>query len=68
MNLISVERMESLVTESRPPIQRTILKRVFNKIKQAPDTYAKIRITIDHLGLSYAQRMFDLSNYPEFEI
>ena len=68
MNLISVERMESLVTESRSPMQRIILKRVFNKIKQAPDTLTKIRITIDHLGLPYAQKMFDLSNYPEFEI
>ena len=68
MNLISIERMESLVTESRPPMQRTILKRVFEKIRRAPDTYVKIRITIDHLGLSYAQKMFDLSDYPEFEI
>ena len=68
MNLISVERMESLVTESRSPMQRIILKRVFNKIKQAPDTLTKIRITIDHLGLSYVQKMFDLSDYPEFEI
>ena len=68
MNLISVEEMESLITEARPLRQRDMLKRVFEKIKQASDTSAKIRITIDHLGLFYAQKMFDLSEYPEFKI
>ena len=68
MNLISVEEMESSLTEAKPPRQRDILKRVFDKIKQAPDDPTKIRITIDHLGLFYAQKMFDLSAYPEFEI
>lgn len=68
MNLISVESMEHLIIEARPLAQRYMLKRAFEKIKQAPDTSAKIRITIDHLGLFYAQKMFDLSKYPEFEI
>lgn len=68
MNLISIERMEKLITEARPPRQRTVVKRAFEKIKQAPDTPTKIRLTIDHLGLFYAQKMFDLSKYPEFEI
>ena len=65
---ISIERMESLLIEARPPRQRDIVKRVFDKIKQASDTPTKIRLTIDHLGLFYAQKMFDLSKYPEFEI
>ena len=68
MNLISVERMEHLIVEARPPAQRMLIRRVFEKIRRAPDTYAKIRITIDHLGLFYAQKMFDLSKYPEFKI
>ena len=68
MNLISIESMEHLIIEARPLRQQDMLKRVFDKIKQAPDTPAKIRITIDHLGLFYAQKMFDLSKYPEFEI
>lgn len=33
MNLISIERMEKLITEARPPIQRTVVKRAFEKNK-----------------------------------
>ena len=68
MNLISVESMEHLIIEARPLTQRMLIRRVFDKIKQAPDISTKIRLTIDHLGLFYAQKMFDLSEYPEFKI